>query len=44
MNACFRFSLEIEGIITNARKEQELERQFLSIEENWSEQVNDSYM
>ena len=37
-----RFTFDIEFIIANAYKEQELEQQFLTIEEKWSEQVNNS--
>ena len=36
----YRFTFDIEAIISNACKEQELEQQFLTIEEKWSEQVN----
>ena len=39
---CFRFSVEINGIVKNALKEQELEIQFFAIEEEWSEQVGTS--
>ena len=34
-----RFSADITNIIDSARREQELEQDFISIEEEWSEQV-----